>query len=108
MNAANRGRSPAGVRRSMCAAMRERTKSRDLIQGPRLAISRIRNSPRWLSCGGAGYCPRVRKVYTLAATCVFGDLILTFGLARRRGVPDASPPCVSRSGRKTLPARKAH
>jgi len=61
-----------------------------------------------LDCGGAGYCPRVRKVYTLAATCVSGDLILAFGLARRRGVPDVSPPCFSRSGRKTLPARKAH
>ena len=83
-------------------------KSRDLSQGPRLAIPGMRNNPRWLSCGGAGYCPRVRKVYTLAATCVFGDLILAFGLARRRGVPDASPPCVSRSGRKTLPVRKAH
>jgi hypothetical protein len=59
-------------------------------------------------CGGAGYCPRVREVSAPATTCVFGDLSLAFGLARRPGVPNASPPCFSRSRRKTLLGRKAH
>jgi hypothetical protein len=38
-------------------------------------------------CGGAGYCPRVRRRALHVTTCVSGDLILVLGLAHRPGVP---------------------
>jgi hypothetical protein len=41
----------------------------------------------YLRCGGAGYCPRVRRRSPHVTTCVSGDLVLIPGLARRRGVP---------------------
>jgi hypothetical protein len=43
------------------------------------------------NCGGAGYCPRVRRRALHVTTCVSGDLVLVLGLARRPGVPGNQP-----------------
>lgn len=82
----------AGPRAHVTPRSPPKKKFRDLIQGPRLALLRFLNNCAGFCCGGAGYCPPVREVSAPAATCVFGDLSLAFGVARRPGGPNASPP----------------